>query len=205
MNSAATLATVPQPAGVAPAAGDGARRMLQPANRWLPQQRPLCRKSPRHCHSRLASGAGRRASPAAIGKGSRPKLADEGARALAAQQSVRITSEKLDQLLNLTNQAQQLGVRTARVLPAAKLAAEMLGQLSSVRGTLPVLPTARCAVSRPRGAAGQHDGRLEMDQYSELQELRNILREGVEDLADLVGIRLAPERRWRRCSSSRPM
>ena len=36
------------------------------------------------------------------------KLADEGAKVLAAQQSIRMSPESVDHLLNLTNQAQQL-------------------------------------------------------------------------------------------------
>jgi len=116
------------------------------------------------------------------------KLADEGARALAAQQSVRITSEKLDQLLNLTNQAQQLGVRTAQGTARSKRsAAEMLGRLSSVRAHIAsIADRALRSVTAQGGKPGNRMDALEMDQYSELQEAANILREGVEDLADLV-------------------
>lgn len=116
------------------------------------------------------------------------KLADEGARALAAQQSVRITSEKLDQLLNLTNQAQQLGVRTAQGTARSKRsAAEMLGRLSSVRAHIAsIADRALRSVTSQGGKPGNSMDALEMDQYSELQEAANILREGVEDLADLV-------------------
>lgn len=116
------------------------------------------------------------------------KLADEGARALAAQQSVRITSEKLDHLLNLTNQAQQLGVRTAQGTARSKRsAAEMLGRLSSVRAHISsIADRALRSVTAQGGKPGNRMDALEMDQYSELQEAANILREGVEDLADLV-------------------
>ncbi|WP_165954149.1 hybrid sensor histidine kinase/response regulator [Seongchinamella unica] len=116
------------------------------------------------------------------------KLADEGARALAAQQSVRITSEKLDLLLNLTNQAQQLGVRTAQSTNRNKRAsAELQGRLSSVRAH--IADIADRALFNVNARSSNHSAELdalEMDQYSELQEAANILREGVEDLADLI-------------------
>jgi chemotaxis protein histidine kinase CheA len=114
--------------------------------------------------------------------------ADEGARVLAAQQSVRITSDKLDHMLNLTNQAQQLGVRTAQSTARGKRAsAEMQSRLSSVRSH--IADIADRALLNVTSRGGQHASELdalEMDQYSELQEAANILREGVEDLADLV-------------------
>ncbi|RLQ23785.1 response regulator [Seongchinamella sediminis] len=118
------------------------------------------------------------------------KLADEGARALAAQQSVRITSEKLDLLLNLTNQAQQLGVRTAQSTNRNKRAsAELQGRLSSVRAQ--IADIADRALFNVNARTSNHSAELdalEMDQYSELQEAANILREGVEDLADLIEV-----------------
>ena len=116
------------------------------------------------------------------------KLADEGARALAAQQSVRITSEKLDLLLNLTNQAQQLGVRTAQSTTKNKRAsAELQGRLSSVRAH--IADIADRALFNVTAKGSSHSAELdalEMDQYTELQEAANILREGVEDLTDLI-------------------
>lgn len=119
------------------------------------------------------------------------KLADEGAKALAAQQSVRITSEKLDLLLNLTNQAQQLGVRTAQSAVRNKRAsAELQGRLSSVRAHIADIADGALFNVTARGGA-THSAELdalEMDRYSELQEAANILREGVEDLADLIEI-----------------
>ena len=118
------------------------------------------------------------------------KLADEGARALAAQQSVRITSEKLDLLLNLTNQAQQLGVRTAQSTNRNKrAAAELQGRLSSVRAH--IADIADRALFNVNARTSNHSAELdalEMDQYTELQEAANILREGVEDLADLIEV-----------------
>lgn len=116
------------------------------------------------------------------------QLADEGARALAAQQSVRITSEKLDLLLNLTNQAQQLGVRTAQSTNRNKRAsAELQGRLSSVRAHISDIADRALfnVTARGAGTSTEMDA-LEMDQYSEIQEAANILREGVEDLADLI-------------------
>jgi chemotaxis protein histidine kinase CheA len=119
------------------------------------------------------------------------KLADEGARALAAQQSVRITSEKLDLLLNLTNQAQQLGVRTAQSAARNKrTSAELQARLSSVRAHISDIAD-RALFNVTSRAGTRHASKLdalEMDQYSELQEAANILREGVEDLAELVEI-----------------
>jgi chemosensory pili system protein ChpA (sensor histidine kinase/response regulator) len=116
------------------------------------------------------------------------KLADEGAKALAAQQSVRITAEKLDHLLNLTSQAQQLGVRSAQSTNKGKRAtAELQGRLASVRTQIGAIADRALTNVNARGGRTTPDlDALEMDQYSELQEAANILREGVEDLADLV-------------------
>jgi chemotaxis protein histidine kinase CheA len=116
------------------------------------------------------------------------KLADEGAKVLAAQQSVRITPEKLDHLLNLTNQAQQLGVRTAQSTVRGKRAAEeMQSRLGSVRAHIAdIADRALRSVTASGSPADTELDALEMDQYTELQEAANILREGVEDLADLV-------------------
>ena len=116
------------------------------------------------------------------------QLADEGAKALAAQQSVRITAEKLDHLLNLTSQAQQLGVRSAQSTTRGKrAAAELQGRLSSVRAQIATIADRALINVNSRGGRTTPDmDALEMDQYSELQEAASILREGVEDLADLV-------------------
>ncbi len=116
------------------------------------------------------------------------KLADEGARVLAAQQSVRITSEKLDLLLNLTNQAQQLGVRTTQTSSRSKRAtAELQGRLTSVRAHIADIASGALFNVSATGENSREDlDALEMDRYSELQEAANILREGVEDLADLI-------------------
>ncbi len=116
------------------------------------------------------------------------KIADDGARALAAQQSVRITSEKLDEMLKLSNQAQQLSVRTAQSVTRGKRASlEMQNRLASVRAHISGIADRALLSVAARGVQpGAAMDALEMDQYSELQEAANILREGVEDLADLV-------------------
>ncbi|MFV8818195.1 hybrid sensor histidine kinase/response regulator [Haliea sp. E17] len=116
------------------------------------------------------------------------RLADEGARALAAQQSVRITSEKLDLLLNLTNQAQQLGVRTTQSASRTKRStAELQARLTSVRAHIADIASgAMFNVSSSGSQSAENLDALEMDRYSEIQEAANILREGVEDLADLI-------------------
>lgn len=118
------------------------------------------------------------------------KLADEGARVLAAQQSVRITSDKLDHLLNLANQAQQLGVRTAQSNARGKRAnLELHGRLTSVRAHLSeITDRALFQANSTRGSSRSDLDALEMDRYSELHEVANILREGVEDLADLLEV-----------------
>ena len=118
------------------------------------------------------------------------QLADEGAKVLAAQQSVRITSEKLDHLLNLTSQAQQLGVRASQNTTRSKRSsAELQARLSSVRTHIrKIADRALLDVNARPGSARPDLDALEMDQYSELQEAASILREGVEDLADLVDV-----------------
>lgn len=117
------------------------------------------------------------------------QLADEGAKALAAQQSVRITSEKLDHMLNLSNQAQQLGVRASQNTTRSKRStSELMGRLSSVRSQIGKIADRALLNVNARGGSHNKLDALEMDQYSELQEAASILREGVEDLADLVDL-----------------
>jgi chemotaxis protein histidine kinase CheA len=118
------------------------------------------------------------------------QLADEGAKALAAQQSVRITSDKLDHLLNLASQAQQLGVRASQTTSRSKRSsAELQARLSSVRTHIrKIADKALLNVNVRPGSSNPDLDALEMDQYSELQEAASILREGVEDLADLVDV-----------------
>ncbi|MEM8563027.1 MAG: response regulator, partial [Pseudomonadota bacterium] len=116
------------------------------------------------------------------------KIADDGAKVLAAQQSIRITSEKLDDMLNLSNEAQQLGVRTAQSVNRGKRASmEMQHRLGSLRSHISAIADRALRSVAARGVKQDASmDALEMDQYSELQEAANILREGVEDLADLV-------------------
>ena len=116
------------------------------------------------------------------------KLADDGAKALAAQQSVRITSEKLDQLLNLSNQAQQLGVRSAQGTARCRRGvAELQSRLTLVRAHISKIADRALLSASSRGHRFNKSlDALEMDQYSELQEAASILREGIEDLSDLA-------------------
>lgn len=118
------------------------------------------------------------------------QLADEGAKVLAAQQSVRMTSEKLDLLLNLASQAQQLGVRASQNTSRSKRSsAELQGRLSSVRTHInKIADRALFNVNARAGGSSAEMDALEMDQYSELQEAASILREGVEDLSDLIDV-----------------
>ncbi|WP_431311299.1 response regulator [Parahaliea mediterranea] len=116
------------------------------------------------------------------------RLADEGAKVLAAQQTIRMTSEALDNLLNLSNQAQQLGVRASQSTFKSKRAgAELLARLSSVRSHITKIADRALQNVTARGGRDQSElDALEMDQYSELQEAASILREGIEDLDDLI-------------------
>jgi len=118
------------------------------------------------------------------------RRAEEAARNLAAQQSVRITSEKLDHLLNLASQSQQLCVRASQSTNRGKRStAELQTRLSSVRAEIANIADRALLTVSARGTRRQPGlDALEMDQYSELQEAASILREGVEDLADLVEV-----------------
>ena len=137
-----------------------------------------------------APQAGQLTAAAARQKKRDQQLADDGAKALAAQQSVRITSEKLDHLLNLASQAQQLGVRSSQTTNRSKRAtSELQGRLTSVRSHIGKIADRALLNVNARGGRSSADlDALEMDQYSELQEAASILREGVEDLADLVDV-----------------
>lgn len=117
------------------------------------------------------------------------QLADEGAKVLAAQQTIRMTSEALDHLLNLSNQAQQLGVRSSQSTFKSKRAgAELLARLSSVRSHITKIADRALQNVTARGSMPSELDALEMDQYSELQEAANILREAIEDLDDLIHV-----------------
>ncbi|TXS93719.1 response regulator [Parahaliea maris] len=118
------------------------------------------------------------------------RIADEGAKALAAQQTIRMTSEALDHLLNLNNQAQQLGVRASQSNFRGKRSVAELGtRLSSVRSHISkIADRALQNVTARGGRADSELDALEMDRYSELQEAASILREAVEDLDDLIHV-----------------
>jgi chemosensory pili system protein ChpA (sensor histidine kinase/response regulator) len=63
----------------------------------------------------------------------------------------------------------------------------MHSRLASVRAHIAgIADRALRSVAHHGGQRDSELDALEMDQYSELQEAANILREGVEDLADLV-------------------
>jgi len=132
----------------------------------------------------------RKSRTSALDKKRDKQLADEGAKVLAAQQSVRITSEKLDHLLNLTSQVQQLGVRASQnTSRGRRSSAELQARLSSVHTHIrKISDRALLNVNAQPGKSAPDMDALEMDQYSELQEAANILREGVEDLSDLVDV-----------------
>lgn len=127
---------------------------------------------------------------AALEKKRDKQIADEGAKVLAAQQSVRMTSEKLDLLLNLASQAQQLGVRASQNTTRSKRSSsELQGRLTSVRTHInKIADRALFNVNARAGGTSAEMDALEMDQYSELQEAASILREGVEDLSDLIDV-----------------
>ncbi|GAB5451377.1 MAG: hypothetical protein Hals2KO_17050 [Halioglobus sp.] len=117
------------------------------------------------------------------------QLADEGAKALTVQQSVRITSDTLDHWLNLASQTQQLCVRASQTNNRGKRStAELQGRLSSVRTHIGKIADRALLSVNARGNSSQDMDALEMDQYSELQEAASILREGVEDLGDLIEV-----------------
>ena len=115
-------------------------------------------------------------------------IADEGAKTLAAQQTIRMTPEAVDHLMNLTNEAQQLGVRSSQGTVKGKLAtAELQGRLALIRTHIAkIADRSLLNVTATAGRSIDRMDALEMDQYSELQEAANILSEGVEDLGDLI-------------------
>ena len=181
------------------ARADISHELPQPAGQAAAQvQQPEAAQEPEEAAASTVVALPTRQAAATAGPAASPgdararqlakKIADDGARALAAQQSVRITSEKLDDLLNLSNQAQQLSVRTAQSVTRGKRAStEMQSRLASVRAHISAIADRALRSVAAQGVQpGAPMDALEMDQYSELQEAANILREGVEDLADLV-------------------
>ncbi len=124
----------------------------------------------------------------AVEKRPEPKRPVDDAADLASQRSIRLSADAVDNLLNLTSQAQQLGVRTSQsTLRAKRSASELSARLSLVRAHIAkVADRALMTVSARGERLDSALDALEMDQYSELQEAANILREGVEDLDDLI-------------------
>ncbi len=114
--------------------------------------------------------------------------AGEGVKALANQQTIRMTADAIDHLMNLTNQAQQLGVRSSQSTVRSKLAtSELQARLSSVRANVnQIADKALLSVTAQGRTQTSELDALEMDQYSEIQEAANLLREGVEDLSELI-------------------
>ena len=170
---------VPVVAQARPATAEESHAPLQPVE-----------TAPQQFETTIASDETKPVGLSALEKKRDQQLADEGAKVLAAQQSVRITSEKLDHLLNLTSQAQQLGVRASQNTSRSKRSsAELQARLSSVRTHIrKIADRALLDVNARPGSSTPDMDALEMDQYSELQEAASILREGVEDLADLVDV-----------------
>ncbi|MEP4486247.1 MAG: response regulator [Halioglobus sp.] len=115
-------------------------------------------------------------------------LTEPNVKPLADQQTIRMTADAVDHLMNLTNQAQQLGVRSSQSTVRSKLAtSELHARLSSVRTNVnQIADKALLNVTAKGGAQTSDLDALEMDQYSEIQEAANILREGVEDLSELI-------------------
>jgi chemosensory pili system protein ChpA (sensor histidine kinase/response regulator) len=114
--------------------------------------------------------------------------AEKDVKTPASQETIRMTAEAVDHLMNLTNQAQQLGVRSSQSTVRSKLAtSELQARLSSVRTNVnQIADKALLSVTAQGGARTEKLDALEMDQYSEIQEAANILREGVEDLNELI-------------------
>lgn len=117
------------------------------------------------------------------------QLADAGARALAAQQTIRVSAETLDQLLNLSTEVQKLGVRAAQsTLQSRRAGGELLSRLTALRTQVSRIADRSLLSVTARGLRDGDSGMdaLEMDQYTEIHEAANILREAVEDLDDLM-------------------
>lgn len=117
------------------------------------------------------------------------QLADEGARALSAQQTIRISADTLDQLLNLNTEVQKLGVRAAQAtLQSRRAGGELLSRLAALRTQVARIADRSLLSVTARGLRDGNSGldALEMDQYTEIHEAANILREAVEDLDDLM-------------------
>ncbi len=116
------------------------------------------------------------------------QLADEGAQALGAQQTIRISPDALDYLLNLGNEVQKLGVRASQsTLQSKRATGELLGRLGSLRTHIGrISDRALLSVTAHGGPPSSDLDALEMDQYSDIHEAASILREAVDDLDELA-------------------
>ena len=116
------------------------------------------------------------------------KIADAGAQALGAQQTIRISPDALDYLLNLGNEVQKLGVRASQsTLQSKRATGELLSRIGSLRTHIGRISDRALlsATTRRSGPDTELDA-LEMDQYSDIHEAASILREAVDDLDELA-------------------
>lgn len=116
------------------------------------------------------------------------QIADAGAQALGAQQTIRISPDALDYLLNLSNEIQKLGVRASQsTLQSKRATGELLGRLGSLRTHIGrISDRALLSVTAQGGPPSSNLDALEMDQYSDIHEAASILREAVDDLDELA-------------------
>jgi chemosensory pili system protein ChpA (sensor histidine kinase/response regulator) len=116
------------------------------------------------------------------------KIADAGAQALGAQQTIRISPDALDYLLNLGNEVQKLGVRASQsTLQSKRATGELLSRLGSLRTHIGrISDRALLSATATRSGPGAELDALEMDQYSDIHEAASILREAVDDLDELA-------------------
>lgn len=116
------------------------------------------------------------------------QLADEGAQALGAQQTIRISPDALDYLHNLGNEVQKLGVRASQsTLQSKRATGELLGRLGSLRTHIGrISDRALLSVTAHGGPPSSNLDALEMDQYTDIHEAASILREAVDDLDELA-------------------
>jgi len=125
---------------------------------------------------------------AASAKREEKHIADAGAQTLGAQQTIRISPDALDYLLNLSNEVQKLGVRASQsTLQNKRATGELLGRLGSLRTHIGrISDRALLSVTTHGAAPSSSLDALEMDQYSDIHEAASILREAVDDLDELV-------------------
>ncbi|HEY7776469.1 MAG TPA: ATP-binding protein, partial [Kineobactrum sp.] len=115
-------------------------------------------------------------------------IADAGAKALGAQQSIRISADALDYLLNLANEVQKLGVRASQsTLNSKRAAGELLSRLGSLRTHIARISDRALLSVTSQGRRPENNlDALEMDQYTDIHEAASILREAVDDLDELA-------------------